>query len=469
MVTSESNDNTFTALDYKISTSEFNKVDSQEDTSTSKIDIDKDYTFDSTWDSSYANGIEITNKNIVIEGNGHVIDAKCDSGIFTIKQSNVTISNLILRNANNSAIIIINSTLKTYNVTFENNTKDNGGAISGNNTTFISVNDKYVNNIVERFGSSILLQDNSSLYLSGATFKNKNSLIWGEIDLTDSQFSITDMEFGDIKSKYNPILHADNSYGTIQNVNFKNLYANLTSGAVSFVNIGNEIIIRNCTFTNVTSNKDAGAVYFISNPEDINPIEEERKKTGKLFIEDSSFINCSSEFGGALMQLDGSLTIKNTQFTDNLALYGGGSIYTSYVNTTLEDVNFKDNSVIYHGDTYNSGGAIFNDKGNLTVNRCNFTDNYAENASAIYLYDSTYIIKNSNFKGENTNYIFSEFDGRTSIIENSNTFVNPNNVLNLTDYVSVIEGWAKQVDYNPVILDEKLVNESYFNLLIMAY
>ena len=86
-------------------------------TSTSQIELYDDYTFDKTTDGNFKNGISINQSNLVINGNGHVIDAKSQARIFTINASNVTIGNLVFKNANSSAIFIVNSTLKTNNVT----------------------------------------------------------------------------------------------------------------------------------------------------------------------------------------------------------------------------------------------------------------------------------------------------------------------------------------------------------------
>jgi hypothetical protein len=40
------------------------------------------------------------------------------------------------------------------------------------------------------------------------------------------------------------------------------------------------------------------------------------------------FENCSSNFGGAYLQLGGTLTIMKSNFTNNIAEYLGGAVYT---------------------------------------------------------------------------------------------------------------------------------------------
>ena len=56
---------------------------------------------------------------------------------------NVIINNLVIKNAQNSAIFIKNATLTTNNVTFENNIGgEEGGAIHAEKANYSSVNDK---------------------------------------------------------------------------------------------------------------------------------------------------------------------------------------------------------------------------------------------------------------------------------------------------------------------------------------
>ena len=98
--------------------------------SSAKMDIDQDYAYDIKKDKALSS-IEITNKNLSINGNNHIIDGNGLTRIFTVDSSNVVMNNLIIKNANRSAIFIKNSTLITNNVTFENNLAVGGGAICG--------------------------------------------------------------------------------------------------------------------------------------------------------------------------------------------------------------------------------------------------------------------------------------------------------------------------------------------------
>ena len=451
----QSSDRTFTDLNNNVSNSE------------SELNIISDYTFNKTGDANYASGIVINHKNLVINGNNHVIDAKSNARIFTVNASNITINNLVLKNANDSAIFLINSTLITNNVTFENNVREHGGAVYGENSTFISVDDAYTDNYADLQGAAIYLKANSKLYLLNASFKSQKELQWGLINLIRSQFTIVNTTFSDIKSKYCPVLHVVRSNGTIQGCSFLDLYANLSAGALAFDDIADKITIDNCTFMNLTSSKNAGAVLFIGGEADPSSGERVGSIYGTCIISDSQFINCSSQFGGAVMHLNGILSVDRCNFTENCAVFMGAGIYTSYTNITVNNTDLNKNVIIYPGEEYNSGGAIFCDKGVLIVNYSSFSDNFALSGGAISLYDSNYTISNSNFTVNNTNNtVYSIFDGKTAVIDDSNSFnENNTNILNETDYVYVNQGWGKRIDYEPIILDENLVNESYFNLV----
>ena len=144
--------------------------------SSEKIDISQDYAYDSEKDKNLSS-IEITNKNLSINGNNHIIDGNGLTRIFTIDSSNVVMNNLIIKNANLSAIFIQNSTLRTYNVTFENNIAKGGGAICGVSSIYNSSGDRFINNYA-KVGSSIYLEDRSELYLNDGTFKNDDYFDW---------------------------------------------------------------------------------------------------------------------------------------------------------------------------------------------------------------------------------------------------------------------------------------------------
>lgn len=360
--------------------------------SSEKMDISQDYAYDSEKDKNLSS-IEITNKNLSINGNNHIIDGNGLTRIFTIDSSNVVINNLIIKNANQSAIFIQNSTLKTYNVTFENNIAKGGGAICGVSSIYNSSGDRFINNYA-KVGSSIYLEDISELYLNDGTFKNDDYFDWSLIYLNSCTVDIQNTSFYNLTSNYCPAVYIGECEGRIKNSKFVNLHANKTAGAVALKKIYKEFSIEDCEFINATSEKNGGAIYSDVNGDGDLP-------RGNLNIVNSRFEDCSSEFGGAVLHLGGLLNINNTNFTSNIADYDGGAVYTSNSYVSIYNSSFILNKALTNG--FSNGGAIFNDKGSLELIGCTFKNNVASNASSIYSYESELTLNECYFNNPNVN------------------------------------------------------------------
>ena len=360
--------------------------------SSEKIDISQDYAYDSEKDKNLSS-IEITNKNLSINGNNHIIDGNGLTRIFTIDSSNVVMNNLIIKNANLSAIFIQNSTLRTYNVTFENNIAKGGGAICGVSSIYNSSGDRFINNYA-KVGSSIYLEDRSELYLNDGTFKNDDYFEWSLIYLNSCTVDIQNTSFYNLTSNYCPAVYIEECEGRIKNSKFVNLHANKTAGAVALKKIFKEFSIEDCEFINATSEKNGGAIYSDVNGDGDLP-------RGNLNIVNSRFEDCSSEFGGAVLHLGGLLNINNTNFTSNIADYDGGAVYTSNSYVSIYNSNFISNKALTDG--FSNGGAIFNDKGSLELIGCTLENNVASNASSIYSYESELTLNECYFNNPTVN------------------------------------------------------------------
>ena len=420
---------------------------------TKEVNLTKDYKFDKNSDYNFSRGIRIDNKNLIINGNYHVIDALNMTRIFNINSSNVTINNLILKNSNISSLMVNNSNIITNNVTFINEIdNDNAAAVISYTSNYTSFNDKYIDNNFVRYrsGASIVLVSNSKLTLTNGTFKNKHHISKALISASESNVKVFNTTFTNISSQYSPALYLEKSGGYIKNTQFTNLKANITAGAIGIRNLDDQIIFDNCTFYNVSSRNNGGAIFA-----DIADNDD-----GEVTIVNSLFDSCSSEIGGAYVQLEGLLTINNTQFKSNVAELSGGAVYTSYANVTILNSSFKDNKALVEIEDYYDGGALFIDKSEeLIINNSLFINNHASKAEAILIYDSCYSIMNSYFDGN----IYTFFDEEDSKLKN-NVFKGKKNVINEKDYQYVYEGKGAEIPLDPIILDEKLVNASYFNL-----
>jgi len=104
-------------------------------------------------------------------------------------------------------------------------------------------------------------------------------------------------------------------------------------------------------------------------------------------------------FGGAILNWQGTLTISDSNFSDNLAEYDGGAIYSRDGTLSISNSAFSNNLAD------DDGGAIYNRDGTLSISDSNFSDNLAgDDGGAIYNgLDGELSIVNSNFSDNSAN------------------------------------------------------------------
>lgn len=417
-----------------------------------EISITKDYVFDSDLDTDFSNGISIVNRTLKINGNNHTIDGLSIPPIFNLENSEVEIYNLTLKNSVKNSVELEYSVLTTRNVVFDGENQESR-AVYMTNSLYLSDGDTFINTYRE-YGSAIYGSD-SYLGLNNATFVNERDNVWGLIYLYNCEVNITNTAFNNITSKYSAALSGGNVTGIIENCTFSNLNVNLTAGAIGLESITEELTIQNCSFKNLLSLKNGGAIYL-----DISGFDDADDNEGVVFINDCEFFNCVSSFGGALLQLGGTLYIDNSQFIYNYAEFKGGAVYTSFANVTMTDSVFKDNEVSLLDESYNQGGAIYFDYGNLTVSNSTFLNSTANEGESIFANDANYSISDSYFE----NSIYTYFDGEITEL-NNNVFVDEKkNTFNDTPYYLYYEGEGIQLDIDPYIIGEGNFSSEYFNL-----
>ena len=155
------------------------------------IILDKDYK-----NNGGENRITI-DKPLTIIGNGHVIDADEESGIFNITNStgNCNISSLIFVNGKTSsggAIYCTSSNISIFDCSFMNNTATNsGGAISCSSSNTIS-NCSFIKNTANAGGAIDCYLSNT---ISNCSFINNTANNGGAIVCGSSNNSISDCSF----------------------------------------------------------------------------------------------------------------------------------------------------------------------------------------------------------------------------------------------------------------------------------
>ena len=402
----------------------FTDLDNDIKSSSGSIDLGRDYKYNT---NDNIENIIFNNVNYTIDGNNHAIDGDGKTYVFRIENnSNITMKNLILRNCNDSSIILLESHLITINVTFMNNEgPDGGAAMYCDNSFYSSINDKFTENYAPKQGASIIAFE-SDIFLTNATFTNKNPICWSLIYGNGCMIDIRESIFRNINSTYATVVY-NNHKTFVKDSKFINLHANGTAGAIALKGSAKseqyELTIENCEFINVSANKNGGAIFA-----DINA-DSDRSANGNVYITNTTFNQCSGDFGGALLQLGGTCNIFDSKFIDNSAKENGGAIYTSDVEVYINKTTFTNNKA----DTDNGkGGALYLDYGLEVIDNCTFKNNAAKDTGAIYIYQSKYKIMNSIFEN-NGKDIHTCFDGEGTIIncgkcnytQNDNNFTIP--------------------------------------------
>ena len=416
----------FTALKNDIDTS-----------TTTTIEINQNYAYDNTTDYNLNQGILINKSNFAIDGKGHTIDASNQARIFNITGNNIIISNLNLINGNVSkeygGAIFATGSIILNNVTFTNNKAENGGALYIQGKTTIN-NSIFMDNQAITFAGALYITEKTTInnvtftrnqaYYGGAIHSintteirksnfNNNIAKWGGDLLLTNTTNIYDSSFINSRSNYAGAIYSNGNITILGSI-FKNLHVNVTAGAIALKN-AEYAEINNCTFMNTSAVRNGGAIYVNNG------------NLADVYIRNSKFINSYGDYGGALVQLSGVLTMENSIFTGNTAKYDGGAIYLSDAYLNLNNTIFESNKII--NTNLFDGGAIYFDNSLFDSTYLTFINN---TKNAIYAYYTYLNISNSIFK-DNGEAIHSVFSGN---VKGNNTYTNNtynNDTLNLND------------------------------------
>ena len=406
------------------------------------LKLNADYKFNSSSDSE--GGIVIRNDNFVLDGEGHTIDANNQARAFVILGTNVTVNNLTIINANSqagSAFIIPSGSLTTNYVNIDNCTAVRGVVYTANALSYTNNYGKITDSTSAGFGVVYIV--NSTATFNNVFMSSSKELVWGFVyGRLGATIAVLNSVFANTRSQYSTAIMSDKST-IIKNSKFINLYANFTAGAVAIKGIRENAVIENCTFVNVSSSKNGGAL-FIDTYEDtgFKPVS----------IINSTFTDCNSGFGGAIMALGGNITIEDCNFTNNVVLFDGGAIYTSYSIMTISNSIFDENGgfgSVVGRDSY--GGAIYGDACELNLYNSKLINNFAQSGPAIYLYDSDYDIESNAFDNNsdlNGTYmdIYTAFE-KTFYTLNNNTYSRDNSTsLNNELYETIVDIPGVQIE-----------------------
>ena len=339
--------------------------------------------------SKYLDGINLDVDDLVIDGNGHKIDAKGKTRIFICSGKNVLLKNIRLLNGFN---------------------EEKGGAIFniGDLTIIKSTLNK---NIAGRGGA--IYNYNSKLIIKESTINNNNT------DEEEGNGGAINNEMGDLTITESTLqenrvngtfscggaIHNEKGNSTINGCIFNQNKASSCGGAISYKE-GNSAITESTFYKNIAWSR-GGAIH--SNEGKIIITKSKLNKNsahtggviyqdkGNLTINESLLIhNAADRTGGAIESFRSELTIVKSVLQENSAEYDGGVIYTTLGNSEITE------SILQENIAQRGGGAITNDGSTFTITKSIINRNVGkEYGGAIYNYKGNYVIVESSIN-ENT-------------------------------------------------------------------
>lgn len=427
-----------------------------------------------------ATEVNITSKNLTFAGTSHLTDivqAQADvttnantKYIFRVKDSNVTFSNITIKNAtqntqdaNGSAINAYNAVITIKDSNISHNSADRGGAIylydadlnisnsilSENNTTQnINTNSGgaiYVDGLGGGYNNG-LDASNIGRYnyitISGSTlYKNSSTGSGGFLynySVRDIYIKVSDSNFtsNSVLSGNGGIFYFNADDGFIDlNITTSYFYMNSASSKGAVMSIDstdsdNFLHVNKSTFIKNHSSADGGVFFGGSDG------------YAKYIFENSSFSENNTTTDGGIMDVetdgvDQDVIVNDCNFTNNRAQDEGGLFYLEADDGGL---NFEMNRVIASGNSARKGGIIFfdGDAGGMypVINDSNFTGNQAthttEGGGVFYMhpdYGNIELTLNScHFEENNATkdggvVFFDSEDGESIFIANDSTFI----------------------------------------------
>ena len=353
------------------------------------LTLDSDIAMTDDEAAGFVGGVAI-NKDIVIDGKGHTIDAKNLGRIFSIGEGfTVTLTNATLINgkATEGGAIYNDGSLTLSDVKLSDNAADSyGGAVFNNGELVVSDSVFDSNDIVNRGsasvdygGAAIYNWYDGTLTVSGSNFtnniknyKNGDRLVGaiatiGDATISDSYFVNNSGRWGGAITTSGALIAGDDvNTLTVSGSTFKEnggLY-----GAGIFV-WGSDFTVSDCVFDKNTASGKGNMTPNNNNGAAIEVTDTNKAIAGT--IAGSKFTNNKAQYGGAIDICEGNIKITDSEFVNNSADVEGGAIDINTVNGNPE-VSISDSKFINNSASY--GGAIVNVK-DLTVRNTEFVNN----------------------------------------------------------------------------------------------
>lgn len=312
---------------------------------TKLINLSKDYSYSNENDKDYCDGIAVNIDDLVIDGQGHTINANNHARIFNINSKNVTLKNLVVINgkadSHGGAILWSGTDGKVINCIFKNSVSPNsGGAIYFKNAA--TIENTTFNNNTAYFGGAVdfeqystvnncKFENNFATYLGGAVFSSD------KINCLNSTFTLN--EAGDGGAIY------FFREGLVENTLFQN---NIAIGYGGAITNEFEVTVKNSRFIKNTG-AYAGAIFLKGDGNILNStFNENSAKTGgaiSSYCDNAYILNCEFNYnkankGKTLEIINKKIKLENLTFTNNVSSYEL-EIYIECNNKTMTNLSFN--------------------------------------------------------------------------------------------------------------------------------
>ncbi len=190
--------------------------------------------------------------------------------------------------------------------------------------------------------------------------------------------------------------------------NTDNVYLFDGNSMLALRNSGGTINVNNMLFQNGRGSF-GGVIYNAS---------------GTLNISDTNISNSTATSSGGAISSGGNATIKSSSFINNTASVNGGAISNGDYKLDIEDSIFHNNESTSIKNT--AGGGAIGTRGELSVENSDFTNNTAMYGGAIFIYAKTATANNSYFYKNSASYGGAIQVGSTSTYSSTNTVYSNN-------------------------------------------
>lgn len=387
-----------------------------------RITLTSDVVLEESEELIYKNGIEIDLDGLIIDGNGHVIDAKNKVRIFNIRaRLQVIITNVTFKNGLHTQGGAINNYSKFLTLgccIFEDNSAFEGGAIynhafiKATNCNFKNNNSKYCTDIYN--WDTLILRECNFINSKRNIIFNLNDVKtvecnfeshhiiqnnYMDINDTDNESSKQSSNFIDdinefIDESLDSISNYNNIVSDIQKSREQDYSNKNTDDAMSFSELKNLLSNNKMVFLNcdVVFNQDDGKLK-----DGISFIGSDFTKTDEshVILDDDLVIDGKGHTIDAkglarifiILNKDVTVTFRDISFKnayfpkvegDEFFHNGGGAVYNEG-NCRFEFCEFINNRVSL------SGGAIYNYKGEMTFFECIFDKNHSDGYAGVIL------------------------------------------------------------------------------------